>query len=118
MRLAITELSNRVESVVNTIANQFSSLIVPSDDYSRKTLASLVLAQIRSFPVQQPSEPAFNPNSYGSWPELGKGKKAIVEFSSPNIAKPFHAGHLRSTIIGAFLGNLYQYCGWEVIRMN
>ena len=85
---------------------------------SRKTLASLVLAQIRSFPVQQPSEPTFNPHAYGSWPELGKGKKAIVEFSSPNIAKPFHAGHLRSTIIGAFLGNLYQYCGWEVIRMN
>jgi arginyl-tRNA synthetase len=41
-----------------------------------------------------------------------------VEFSSPNIAKPFHAGHLRSTIIGAFLGNLYETCGWEVLRMN
>lgn len=85
---------------------------------SRKTLASLVLGQIRSFPVEPPSSPAFNPKAYGSWPELGKGKKAIVEFSSPNIAKPFHAGHLRSTIIGAFLGNLYQYCGWDVVRMN
>ena len=42
----------------------------------------------------------------------------IVEFSSPNIAKPFHAGHLRSTIIGGFLANLYQAAGWEVIRMN
>ncbi|KAF1816625.1 arginyl-tRNA synthetase [Eremomyces bilateralis CBS 781.70] len=45
-------------------------------------------------------------------------KKIIVEFSSPNIAKPFHAGHLRSTIIGGFLSNLYQGAGWEVIRMN
>ena len=34
--------------------------------------------------------------------------KAIVEFSSPNIAKPFHAGHLRSTIIGGFISNLYE----------
>ena len=48
----------------------------------------------------------------------GKGKKAIIEYSSPNIAKSFHVGHLRSTIIGAFLANLYKSCGWEVIRMN
>ncbi|EPS35744.1 hypothetical protein H072_10806 [Dactylellina haptotyla CBS 200.50] len=48
----------------------------------------------------------------------GAGKKALIEFSSVNIAKPFHAGHLRSTIIGAFLSNLYEYCDWEVIKMN
>lgn len=45
-------------------------------------------------------------------------KRIIVEFSSPNIAKPFHAGHLRSTIIGGFLANLYEGAGWDVIRMN
>lgn len=62
----------------------------------------------------------FNPN-FGlrdpSDPSKGR-KKAIVEFSSPNIAKPFHAGHLRSTIIGGFLANLYEGAGWDVIRMN
>lgn len=42
----------------------------------------------------------------------------IVEFSSPNIAKPFHAGHLRSTIIGGFLANLHTVMGWDVIKMN
>ena len=45
-------------------------------------------------------------------------KKIIVEFSSPNIAKPFHAGHLRSTIIGGFLANLYETAGWDVKRIN
>jgi len=45
-------------------------------------------------------------------------KKIIVEFSSPNIAKPFHAGHLRSTIIGGFLANLYEAAGWDVTRIN
>lgn len=45
-------------------------------------------------------------------------KKILVEFSSPNIAKPFHAGHLRSTIIGEFISNLYENFGWKVIRMN
>lgn len=51
--------------------------------------------------------------------DSSKGKKRmIVEFSSPNIAKPFHAGHLRSTIIGGFLANLYQGAGWDVVRIN
>lgn len=50
-------------------------------------------------------------------PSKGK-KKIIVEFSSPNIAKPFHAGHLRSTIIGGFLSNLYAGAGWDVVRIN
>ncbi|CDK28913.1 unnamed protein product [Kuraishia capsulata CBS 1993] len=54
---------------------------------------------------------------YGSAP-IGVGKKIIVEFSSPNIAKPFHAGHLRSTIIGGFLSNLYEKLGWDVVRLN
>mgnify|MGYP002718764264 FL=1 len=44
--------------------------------------------------------------------------KIIIEFSSPNIAKPFHAGHLRSTIIGGFLANIYTVMGWDVIKMN
>lgn len=68
-----------------------------------------------------------NKSTYGTNGNLGlrdpsdpsKGKKKIiVEFSSPNIAKPFHAGHLRSTIIGGFLANLFTITGWEVIKMN
>jgi arginyl-tRNA synthetase len=50
--------------------------------------------------------------------ETGKGRKLVLEYSSPNIAKSFHVGHLRSTIIGAFLTNLYRACGWEVIALN
>lgn len=55
--------------------------------------------------------------AYGS-NASGAGKKAIVEFSSPNIAKPFHAGHLRSTIIGSFIRNVYAANGWDVLAMN
>ncbi|EPQ31765.1 uncharacterized protein PFL1_01097 [Pseudozyma flocculosa PF-1] len=55
--------------------------------------------------------------SYGS-NRNGEGKRIIVEFSSPNIAKPFHAGHLRSTIIGAYLANLYRANAWEVKKVN
>ncbi|KAI9831330.1 MAG: hypothetical protein M1819_005104 [Sarea resinae] len=50
-------------------------------------------------------------------PDAGR-KKVVVEFSSPNIAKEFHAGHLRSTIIGAFISNLYKSMGWDVVKVN
>jgi arginyl-tRNA synthetase len=45
-------------------------------------------------------------------------KSVIVEYSSPNIAKPMHVGHLRSTIIGETLANLYETLGYKVIRWN
>jgi len=48
----------------------------------------------------------------------GKGKKVIVEFSSPNIAKPFTVGHLRSTIIGDSIAKIFDFCGYEVLRDN
>jgi len=48
----------------------------------------------------------------------GTGKNMLIDFSSPNIAKPFHAGHLRSTIIGMFVANIYTANGWNVTKMN
>jgi arginyl-tRNA synthetase len=54
---------------------------------------------------------------YGS-NNSGNGKTVIIEYSSPNIVKEFHLGHLRSTVIGGFLANLYRFCGWKVISMN
>ncbi|XP_071763077.2 putative arginine--tRNA ligase, mitochondrial [Centroberyx gerrardi] len=60
-------------------------------------------------------------NRFGLNSELFNNVKkgtTLVEFSSPNIAKKFHAGHLRSTIIGNFIANLKQSLGNNVIRMN
>ncbi|XP_051880144.1 probable arginine--tRNA ligase, mitochondrial [Pristis pectinata] len=60
-------------------------------------------------------------SKYGIVSELFSGYpcgRVIVEFSSPNIAKKFHAGHLRSTIIGNFIANLKQALGNDVIRIN
>jgi arginyl-tRNA synthetase len=73
---------------------------------SSKAVTSLILPQVLTL------GPKYGTNT------IDAGKKVIVEFSSPNIAKPFHAGHLRSTIIGSFLANIHEACGWEVIRMN
>ena len=79
-----------------------------------KALTRSVLDSINQ--QAKPSE-GFEHGSYGT-NDSGKGKRVIVEYSSPNIAKPFHAGHLRSTIIGTFLSNLYKANGWDVVRMN
>ena len=48
----------------------------------------------------------------------GKGETVIIDYSSPNIAKPFGIGHLRSTIIGQALCNLYKALGYEVVGDN
>lgn len=50
--------------------------------------------------------------------EVGKGKNIIVEFSSPNIAKPFHIGHLRSTVIGGALYKIYKFLGYNTVGIN
>ncbi len=49
---------------------------------------------------------------------IGEGKNVIIEFSSPNIAKPFHVGHAFTTILGNSLANIYTRLGYNVIRFN
>lgn len=50
--------------------------------------------------------------------DIGNGKKVIVEYSSPNIAKPFHIGHIRSTVIGNSIYKIYDALGYDVVRIN
>uniref|UniRef100_A0A8D2I0A5 Probable arginine--tRNA ligase, mitochondrial n=1 Tax=Urocitellus parryii TaxID=9999 RepID=A0A8D2I0A5_UROPR len=60
-------------------------------------------------------------SKYGLKSELFSGlppRKVVVEFSSPNVAKKFHVGHLRSTIIGNFIANLKEALGHQVTRIN
>ncbi|MBU5673928.1 arginine--tRNA ligase [Paenibacillus brevis] len=54
---------------------------------------------------------------YGSHQE-GNGKTIVVDFSSPNVAKPFHVGHLRSTVIGGALVRIFKFMGYECIGIN
>ena len=50
--------------------------------------------------------------------DIGKGRKVLVEFSSPNIAKPFHIGHIRSTVIGNSLYKIFKFQGFDTEALN
>ncbi len=50
--------------------------------------------------------------------DIGNGKTVLVEFSSPNIAKPFHIGHLFSTAVGNSLEHIYKHLGYKTVKIN
>lgn len=50
--------------------------------------------------------------------DRGEGKQVTIDMSSPNIAKPFSVGHLRSTVIGDALANIYEKMGYKALRIN
>ncbi len=73
---------------------------------SKDELAKVVLEEI-----------ALKNEEYGK-SDIGNGKKIVIDYSAPNIAKPFHIGHLRSTVIGGALYNIYKYLGYTVTGVN
>lgn len=104
----------------NAIAEDLARKIQPTDDINKiinlggyvnffvnkESLAKKVINQVLS-----------EKKNYGK-SEFGKGKTVVVEFSSPNIAKPFHIGHVRTTVIGNALSKIYQSQGYHVEKLN
>lgn len=60
---------------------------------------------------------AASAKNYGSFSDFS-GKTAVVEYSSPNVGKPMHIGHIRSTILGDSVANLLAAAGYKTVRMN
>ncbi|XP_043447838.1 probable arginine--tRNA ligase, mitochondrial isoform X3 [Prionailurus bengalensis] len=77
---------------------------------NRELLTKTVLQQV----IKDGSKYGLNSELFSGLPQ----KKIVVEFSSPNVAKKFHVGHLRSTIIGNFIANLKEALGHQVTRIN
>ncbi|KAM7136493.1 putative arginine--tRNA ligase, mitochondrial isoform 1-T1 [Molossus nigricans] len=77
---------------------------------NRELLTKTVLKQV----MEDGSKYGLKSELFSDLPQ----KKIVVEFSSPNIAKKFHVGHLRSTIIGNFIANLKEALGHQVTRIN
>lgn len=104
----------------NAIAEDLAGKIQPTDDINKiinlggyvnffvnkESLAKKVINQVLT-----------EKENYGK-SEFGKGKTVVVEFSSPNIAKPFHIGHVRTTVIGNALSKIYVSQGYHVEKLN
>ncbi len=56
-------------------------------------------------------------DQYGS-PMIGEGKTVVLDYSSPNVAKPFHIGHLGTTVIGHSLKLLHEFAGYKCVGIN
>jgi len=104
------------EQIAKDLASQLKATELIREIYSigpylnfrvnRSKLAEFVLTRI----YEQETD-------YGSDDE-GRGKTIVIDFSSPNIAKPFGIGHLRTTVIGNALYHIYKKLGYEVVRIN
>ncbi|PIN89569.1 arginine--tRNA ligase [Candidatus Pacearchaeota archaeon CG10_big_fil_rev_8_21_14_0_10_34_76] len=102
------------------ISKEISEKIKPERDFEK---IEAVGAYVNFFvnPIEFSKEVIkqikFKGDLYGSGNQ-GKGKSVVVEFSSPNIAKPFGIGHLRSTIIGNSIAEISKFQGFKSIRIN
>jgi len=114
------QLAKELRSAPNLIAKNIAAKIAPDPIIAsaraegpylnlflnRANATEQVLGEIRE-----------RPESFGRQ-DLGGGRTLVLDFSAPNIAKPFHFGHLRSTNLGADLARIFAFEGWRVIRKN
>ncbi|KAI8600004.1 putative arginine--tRNA ligase, cytoplasmic [Dissophora ornata] len=121
-----------------TPAGQFLNFSVDERQFTHETIQDVVKAEeTKQRYLAQPSAPpspapAFQSSSssvpgrkqhvaslgYGMDPTVGQGHVIAIDYSSPNIAKPFHGGHLRGTILGNFATRLLRGFGYQVVGIN
>ncbi len=97
-------------------------------DFIQQTINNIMISKVeavngylnifvdRLYFVNQIITEAVKP-SYGS-SDIGNGKTICIDYSSPNIAKNFHVGHLRTTLIGNSFAQIYSKLGYKVVRIN
>ncbi|XP_014614383.1 PREDICTED: probable arginine--tRNA ligase, mitochondrial [Polistes canadensis] len=100
---------NNIETLLNSVRKSYlNNITVEKDILSFNVLREDYIKQLLE----------SNYHKAASSLLIDGSKNVIVEFSSPNIAKPFHLGHLRSTIIGNYVANINSYLGNNVKRIN
>jgi len=94
------ELKEKLPYDINVV-NGYLNIFMDKKDVTKKVINNV---------ISQNDD--YGNNSYG------KGKKLVIEYSSPNVAKPFGMGHLRSTAIGQAINNISKKCGYDVTSIN
>lgn len=101
------DLSSRLQSQVDWSFNRFEAVGGYINAFlNKQNVAKELLNEIRK-----------KKNHYGDL-NLGESQTITIDLSSPNIAKPFSMGHLRSTVIGNSLSLIYEKCGYRTVKIN
>ena len=104
------------------VAEAILAALPPSSLISETSLAGPGFINVRissEWLAEHVTKMLANPEHLRAWtPPSLVGKRVLVDFSSPNVAKEMHVGHLRSTIIGDTIARTLEFCGADVLRLN
>lgn len=108
----------RDETIIDGVVESLSRNLPPSVQKVEKNQQVLfIFIDVRKVAKELVSDVLQKKEEYAT-SEEGKGKTVVIDFSSPNIAKVFHAGHLRTTIIGNYIQNIYKKLGYRTVAIN
>ena len=112
-------LAKELRKAPPAIANEIKEKIEAVEEIEKIEVAGGYLNFFinKSILAKEVLEEISKAEQYGK-SEIGKEKNIVIDYSAPNIAKPFHIGHLRSTVIGGALYNIYKYLGYNVTGVN
>ncbi|HEY8391903.1 MAG TPA: arginine--tRNA ligase [Capillibacterium sp.] len=120
LALPCFKLSKQWRKAPQLIAEELQEKIDPSPYFTEVKAAGAYL-NFRLAPVPLVREVLgqilVRGGEYGAR-TVGKGQTIVIDYSAPNIAKPFHVGHLSSTVIGNSLTKIYRFLGYECVGIN
>ena len=113
------KLAKELRKAPPVIANEIKEKIESVEEIEKVEVAGgyLNIFINKTILAKEELEEISKTEQYGK-SEIGKEKNIVIDYSAPNIAKPFHIGHLRSTVIGGALYNIYKYLGYTVTGVN
>jgi arginyl-tRNA synthetase len=114
------QLSNQRKKSPNEIANELAKQI-PKEYFIKDIVANgpylNFFLNYENLIKETLTKISLKKKNFGKQ-KIGKNKKIVIDFSSPNIAKPFSIGHLRSTVIGNSLYKIHKFLGYKVMGVN
>ncbi len=120
LALPCFKLSRQLHTAPPRIAAELSAAISPIEEIGHVEVAGGYLnfhIDRRAFAARVIADIAAEGAEYGS-PHTGDGRTVVLDYSSPNVAKPFHIGHLGTTVIGHSLKLLHEFAGYRCVGIN
>ncbi len=114
------KLSRQLRTAPPRIAAELAAAVAPTEEIARVEVAGGYLnfhINRHAFSARVMADIAAAGADYGS-PRTGGGRTVVLDYSSPNVAKPFHIGHLGTTVIGHSLKLLHEFAGYRCVGIN